>query len=343
MDLDTLLARFEAEYCAPNSISLKRRHDSAATLTRLADGLDHDLDLLTAAELATFIGAELSRGLKPQTVLTYQRQIRSFITWATAAGVIDPERSVQLKSVPNPRGSAAKNLPRPYTAAQIREFRTLLAEQYPVIGDMGRGSRRLKWFLGGRRAAGLRGPVWRHARRLQFEAQVALALEQGLRVCEIGSLSLPALDPTNDDLVVLTAKQGPGREVKRAIPYASHARTVVREWLDFRQLLAPGHDHPWLQLGPARDADAQLMPQSYDTLQGSMTKCFGSPWSWHRFRHTACTEWLRSGVPLEKVRVYAGHANIEMTLAYTQLLKADISEAFAKAEEDFARRLGLAA
>jgi site-specific recombinase XerD len=67
----------------------------------------------------------------------------------------------------------------------------------------------------------------------------------------------------------------------------------------------------------------------------------GDRWRWHRFRHTAATEWLRAGVPLERVRYFMGHASIEQTLAYAEILKEDIAESFSKAQPGFSERLGL--
>ena len=64
-------------------------------------------------------------------------------------------------------------------------------------------------------------------------------------------------------------------------------------------------------------------------------------WRWHRFRHTAATEWLRAGVPIEKVQRFMGHRSIELTLAYTEVLSSDMTDAFAAAEASFSERLGL--
>lgn len=342
MDLDDLLNRFTAEYLLPNSITPARRVEQLRLLRRFAATLDHPLIDYTPADISAFIGTELEAGRKPSYVRKHWVMIRSFTTWAHQAGLLDVERTRELKSVRSPRGGWTRNPPRPYTVAEVRQFQTLLAAKYPILPEFGRGSRAMMYFTRGR-VPRLRRHLWRHARRLQLEAQIALALEAGLRSIEIYELTIPALHYDNDQLIVVNAKQEPGQQVKRAIPYTSHARTCMRDWLDFRFLLAPGHQRPWLQLDYVADLDDQIVPQTHRTFRRSLNVCFGPPWEWHRFRHTAATEWLRSGVPLEKVRRYMGHATLDQTLAYARILDADVDAAFLKAEADFAKRLGLAA
>lgn len=339
--LDAVLARFQGEYLEMHSISAGRQEEQEKILRRLAATLDHPLVDMTPQDMRVFVGGELTRGVSPRTALKYQGMIRSFVTWGFEAGLIPADRTLQLKSVSNPRGSTGTLLPKPYKVHEIKSFYAQLAAKYPALPGVGRGSRGLHRFLTGR-VPHLRRHVWRHARRLQFEAQIALALEQALRRIEIARLTIPALHYDNDQIVVLTAKQGPGSNVSRSIPYAMHARSVMQQWLDFRYLLTPGHDEPWLSLHYGEPIEQQLRPMSFGQM-GNALRCFHGGWRWHRFRHTAATEWLRSGVPLEKVRVYMGHANIDQTLLYTEIVSSDVDAAFSAAEADFARRLGLAA
>lgn len=346
MDLEHLLDRFDAEHCAPHSISPMRRLQQAQILRNLAATLPYDLDQLQPNDLAAFMGGEISRGISPKTALKYQWMVYAFVTWASNAGVIDRERAERIKSVPKPRGSNKPYLPDPYTPAEIRTLYETLNARFPVIGEHGRGSQTVRKMLRGRLTRRdqrpLRKGMWRHARRLQYEAQIALALEQALRAHEISHLSIPALHPDNDQLVVLTAKQGPGREVRRSIPYATHARNAVREWLDFRAALVPEHEEPWLVLSLGTLAE-QLSPQPARYMREGLPAVLGPGWEFRRLRHTAATEWLRAGVPLEKVRLYLGHSNISTTLLYTQIINSDMQSAFDDAEERFAKRLGLAA
>lgn len=333
------LARFTAEYLVPRSITPKRQGEQLRELQRLAAWLDpKPLTDLTQPDVLTYLGEKLTRGLHPNSARAYHIMIRSFVSWAAAAGLIEPERERMLRLIAAPRGSTPRGKPSPYTRAEVRQFRTMLAEKYPLLPEYGRGSRLLPRYLQGKSDA-MRGGLFRHARRLQFEAQVALALELGLRSKEIHGLTLAAAHYENDALVVMTAKQGPGVRTYRQIPWTPHAQARMTDWIDFRSLISPPNDSLWLTLSYGD----QLSPQSMDTFHSSLRRAFGPGWRWHRFRHTAATEWLRAKMPVEKLRVLMGHADIQQTLEYTKIADSDISEAMQNAGESFARAMGVAA
>lgn len=339
--LERTLVRFEAEYLDLNNISPLRRQEQLRLLRKFAARLDHPITELTPTDLREFIGGMLRDGLKPTTGTKYLGMFRSFIGWAYEAGLINQHRRNELSLVGNPRGGSWQNKPNPYTPEEIGEFYAALADALPLLPEYGRGSRLLSSYRHGRTKT-LHSRLWRHAWRLQLEAQVALALEGGLRRIEIHSLSIPAVHPDNSEIVVLTAKQGPGRDVRRSIPYTEHARYCVGQWLDFRHVLDPPHESPWLRLEIYGSYGRQLDPLSIRRMGISLEQRLHTrQWRWHRFRHTAATEWLRADVPLEKVRRFMGHASLDQTLAYAELLNEDIAESFDKAQARFSERLGL--
>jgi integrase len=337
MDLDTLLARFEREHLELHSISDARRRAQFSLLRKLAASLDHPFIELTAADVNAFIGAELADGLHPNTGRFHAGLIRSFLAWAEPAGVMDSMSERQL--IRNPRGSSAQNAPRPYKPVEIVALRAAVARRYPMAPHYGRGSREMGFFTTGR-VPYLRRSTWRQAKRLQLEAQISLALELGLRRSEIVNLPLDAIHPDNVHVVVRNAKQGPGGEIDRAVPFTSHARRAVSEWLDFRHLIGVPHDRPWLLLTPVGHKPTQVQPQTLRAFGAALAPLDGS-WEWHRLRHTAATEWLRARLPIEKLRVMMGHASMEQTLAYAKITDRDIEEAVLDAEERFSARMGL--
>jgi site-specific recombinase XerD len=341
MDLDTLLARFEDEYLDLNDITPRRRIEQLRLLRKFAGTLDRPLIEMTPRDMRLFIGGMIRGGLNPTTGRKYLMMIRSFVRWAYEANLIDQDHKDQLQFVGSPRGGGWKDRPNPYKPDEIAEFYALLRHTLPLMPTHGRGSQMLRTFRR-RRHQDLHSGLLRHARRLQFEAQIALAIGAGLRCIEIHRLSMPALHPDNADIVVLTAKQGPGPQVTRAIPYTDHARYWVEQWLDFRYALDVTHDRPWLTLDIYGSLGRQLDPLEMERMARSLERTLHTTrWHWHRFRHTAATEWLRSGVPLEKVRIFMGHATIEQTLAYAEVLNEDIAESFEKAQPLFNERLGL--
>lgn len=335
------LARFRSEYQIPRSITPQRQGQQLRELQRVAASLDHPLIEITQQDVLNYLGAQLTRGLTPNTVRFIHMMIRSFITWGEMAGLIPVERANMVRLIGMPRGSTGQAVPNPYTQTEVRSFREIVATKYPPLPEYGKGSRALPRYLQGKTDA-LRGPLWRHARRLQYEAQVSLALEMALRGIEIHRLSIDAAHYENDALVVHTAKQGPGKQRLRSVPWTPHAHERMQDWLDFRKLLSPKHESLWLILDYHERGDEQLAPMTLDQFHRTLS-VFGRGWHWHRFRHTSATEWLRSGMPLDKLQVMMGHARLEQTQAYTQILKGDITDAMAGAQEAFSKRMGLAA
>jgi site-specific recombinase XerD len=338
LDNASLLTRFAAEHYEPQSISPARRRESDTLLGQLGARLgDRILIELTPSDLMVWQGYERERGIKPTTIRKRQNMIRSFIGWAYSADLISFELTTRLKSVNGVAGSSIDSAPRPYKRSEIQRFRKLLAEKYPLAPTRGTGSLMMKRYLTG--SSRFKGPVRLHARRLQFEAQVSLALEEGLRRIELGRLTLAEMHYDNASVVVRTAKSKPGQDRWREVPFTAHSRQCVREWLDFRALIVPDHDKPWLTL---RNYDP-IGPQSDSHLSEAL-QVFGEPYfCWHRFRHTFATERLRAGMPLEQLQVMMGHARLEQTLAYAAIVSADVRVEAERTEEDFERALGVVA
>lgn len=332
-----LLARFDREHCDRHSISPARRKKARTILLGLAEGLDgRTLVEMSPSDLMAWQGAMLKRGISPNSVRNYESMVRAFLGWAYSAQLIPFELSMQLKSVTSCRGARVVK-PKPYKKADIQRLRITLEARYPLAPVRGRGSRMVKRFLRGETR--LVKQVYCHARRLQLEAQIALALETGLRATEIWHLTLAQMHPDNAGVVVFTAKSKPGEVREREVPYTNHARLVVQEWLDFRSVVAPGHERPWLTLTAGRPRGELSFGQFEKALHP-----LGRPYfNWHRLRHTFATERLRAGMPLEKLQVMMGHANLSQTLAYAEIVNADVRSEADRTEDQFARNLGLVA
>ena len=340
-----LLTRFEREHMDGNSITPDRRVEQLRVLGLLCNYLEGRLlTEMVPADVLGFMGTQIREGsrdgggLAPNTVRKYHGMIRAFNTWAFSVGLIEGLAYAHLKAVPNPRGSSAQSEPKPYSAAEVKRFYALLAAKYPTLPtERGKGSLLLRRYYDGR---GSFNRIWRHARRLQYEAMVSLALEEGLRRIEIHQATLQSIHYDNQGVVVITAKQGPGKQHEREIPFTSHSRACVQDWLDFRQTLALDHDHPWLSLSPWHEMFA---PMGMEQLASLLQKTVGPEWHWHGFRHTFATERLRAKMPLEKLQIMMGHGTLEQTLAYAKIVQSDVQEDAERTEPAFAERLGLVA
>ena len=340
IDNDDLLAQFAVEHFERNSISEHRRYVTLLTLRRLAKHVDGDLTQMTPSNLMVWQGAELKRGLCPNTVRNRETMIWAFLSWAQTAGVMSLERTTQLKLVSTVRGGSVQIQPRPYTRREIERWRELLDAKWPLVPQRGLGSRALdRYFKTGK----LHSYARQHARRLQMEAQVSLALEEGLRRVEIFKLTLAEFHFDNETVVVQTAKLEPGQRRVREVPYTPHSRQCVQEWLEFRKLMAPGHDRPWLRLtsDPINHADV-LDPQTFRQFSMSPDK-IDAAYKWHRWRHTFATNRLRAGMPLEQLQIMFGHAKLEQTQAYAKIVSSDVQKEANRTEAEFESLIGLAA
>jgi integrase len=340
MTNEELLTRFEAEHMDSNSISPGRRAEQFLVLRRYAAQLNgRSLVEGGPADVLNFLGSEMkARDLAPNTARKYHGMIRAFNSWAYSVGLIAPMEYGALKAVPNPRGSQAQCQPKPYTPAEIREFYTTLDVRYPLLPEYGTGSKRLRRYYKG--TAPFNRRIWRHARRLQFEAQVSLCLETGLRRSEMFRLTIPQMHYDNEGVIVVSAKSQPGQHREREVPYTNHSRVVIQDWLEFRTTLCLDHDKPWLALH--ENGGGHLVPLGYGQLAEALA-VFGDKWTWHRFRHTFATERLRAGMPIEQLRLMLGHGNLEQTLAYAQILRPDVQKEAERTEQAFAESLGLVA
>ena len=340
LDNEELLRRFELEHMERNSISTQRRGETFVTLRRLISlhGDGWLLTDITASDLMEWQGAELQRGLTPNSVRKVESMVRAFTNWAYIAGLIDWERTAQLKSVCGVRGAGAQIRPRPYTKREIESLREALDRKYPLAPVKGTGSRALSGYFKGR--SPFQTAAVRHGRRLQLEAQISLALEEGLRCTEIYHLTLAELHPGNAAVVVQTAKTKPGERREREVPWTEHSRNCVSDWLAFRHLMAPDHDRPWLALIAVSNPAG---PQTFQAFARFLEDRLGREFHWHRLRHTYATERLRAGLPLEQLQICLGHARLEQTLAYAKIVSGDVSKEAWRTETAFARAIGVAA
>ncbi len=331
-----LLDRFNREYVAYHKISAQRGRQQRRLLLEFEATLDgRRLDQAEYADLQGFAGDLMARDYHVNTIRKKLNQIRPFYSWAYAAGIIDAERYVSLRNVKDPRGATPFSEPNPYTRAELTLFWCALDEAWPMLPASGIHSRALRrWEKG----FGPWGRVWKHAMRLQIDAMIRLALDCGLRRSEIFRLSLEDMHYDNDYLVVWRAGKGAraGVRYQQSVPFTRQARQAVYTWVEFRAKMNPEHDRPWLSCyGNA--ATQPMWDTRFDSL---LYQTIGPEWAWHRFRHTAATNWLRAGMELEIVSRLLGHASLQQTLCYARIVEGDIQKHIDKYEDAFDRAVG---
>jgi site-specific recombinase XerD len=329
--MSDLIEQFAARHFVLNNISeiRQRRH---VRVLRDFDAWLGETPLLSATpeQVRDWMTEQVANGLHVNTVRFHLNFLRPFWRWAWDAGHLSADAWLRLKEVKPPRGSSGHSTPKPYTRREVAELWRRIEERHPLATPLQVD----RW---NRRNQIKRSTPWtvmgRHGRRLQIEAITALALYCGLRRSEIYNLGLDDLHPDNAYLVV-RGKRVDHQENVRKVPYTPAAREAVTRWLEFRRsLFIKTHRSVWLCLRKPREREPM-----YETQFNSILRNFG--YELHRLRHTCATERLRAGMPLEVLRRFLGHANIQQTLQYAEIVDKDIEKQTEHGDEVFMRAVG---
>lgn len=287
-----------------------------------------EMSTWTGEDFQTYLARHIEDGKHPNTVRKYANQLRSVFGWAYATGRITADQYMQLKSVDNPRGATGASVPDPYTRAELDAFYAALDERWPIPRNIDVKLR--NWLRGRSRWRN----VWRYALRREIEAIAALALHCGLRREEIFNLKIDQVHYDNE-YVVVTGKGGKTRWV----PYTEPAREAVKRWVELRTLMRPEHDSVWMSCY----GKGWNRPMQWTRFKGLLHDAVAPGWKLHRFRHTFATERLRAGVPLEIVSRALGHASVQQTLCYAEIVGRDIAREMSRSEEAFVKAVARAA
>lgn len=326
--MQATLDRFETEYQQYHGLSATRARQQRQELVRLAEfagkAAPQDCD---AADMRSYL-ASLVEDLHVNTVRKRHGMLSPFFTWGFQSGLISGDQLMAIKLVRDPKGATSASTPKPYSPKELKQFWEDLDARWPVVK---RHPYWLERFQKGRsryaRVAGMVG-------RLQTEAVISLALYGGLRRIEIFSAEIDHIHPDNTAIIVpQRSERGNGKDRFREVPYTETAREIVNRWFELRAGLGVTHDSPWIIGARNQSPVHALAPISFKSFKNIPRQVGG--WELHRFRHTCATLWLRSGMPLEKLQRMLGHATLQQTLAYAEIVSDDIGRSVAENESKF--------
>jgi integrase len=324
-----VVSRFAGEHFTLNSISQRRQDQVLAALARLAAFLPGDLIDATDHDLRAWMVSLLADdGLAPSTVAWHLKMVMPFYTWCWRSRLISPDDLMRLREVSPPRGYNA-SVPRPYTRKQLAALWAALEGRWAYAPE----SAIHRWRTGIAKWPRVKS----HAMRLQLTAIIELALVCGLRRNEIYRLSIDDCHWDNKYIVVHGKRHDQNDKV-REVPYPDSTREAIAAWFRFRGLMGATTDCLWLSVtgpDPVMALSEWRMKQVLNTLPGD--------WQLHRLRHTCATERLRAGMELEKLQRFLGHANLQQTMRYAQLVRGDIHKASERIDADFQRAIRPAA
>lgn len=287
---------------------------------------------LSPALLAEFLTTlTVERGVADNTLAAYSRDLRRYLAFLEGEKLTSPAE-VSLSHLQDflrrlrDSGLSPRSVAR--TASALRTFHRFLALQGYVQSDptsllrAPRLPRTLPSVLSGDEVERLlETPDVSQARGLRDKAMFELLYATGLRVSELLSLSLSALDPT----VGFVRCLGKGGK-ERVVPVGSSALTWIREYLTRgRPSLTAQRDTSLLF--PGRSGRRLTRQAFWKSIRSYAGKA-GIPKhiSPHTLRHSFATHLLEHGADLRSVQLMLGHADISTTQIYTHVSRARLKE-----------------
>ena len=134
----------------------------------------------------------------------------------------------------------------------------------------------------------------------------------GLRVSEVVTLA-PA-DVHFSAPAEIKVRQGKGRK-DRLVPLHGELAGVLSS---VQMFMGAGKNDPFLPV--TRQTVDGWYKVALDRARSVGALAYGRPVTTHTFRHSAARHWLLSGVPISIVSKWLGHANLQTTMVYLQMI-----------------------
>lgn len=268
--------------------------------------------------------------LASSSLAAYRSDLEGFVEWVARAGVTSPTQ-VDRTSIRRyvayltTRRYARRSIAR--KAAALRRYfrwavRTGRVPTDPTLGlQVGGGDARLPRILDRRDLdAMLSGPTPDHEpdwRRRRDDAVLELLYGSGLRVSELCSLDVDALDTDRGAVTVW----GKGAKERR-VPMNEPSVVAVRRWLAVRHDVVPEAAGRALF---ANERGNRLTPRDVRRL---LDRRSPTPTHPHALRHTFATHLLDGGADLRVVQELLGHADVATTQRYTHVSRERLRSAY---------------
>jgi site-specific recombinase XerD len=229
-------------------------------------------------------GSNRRNGIKPITLNTYWRKLRSFFTYLEKhCDVPSPFTGLRQPAVPT-------RIPKALPPADCRRILDASANI-----------------------------PWENAfDRTRAVAMMAIALFAGLRRTEILKLQYVDVD-LQEGLIRVNAGKGRGGGKDLALPIAPDLRTFLAAHLRERRLHAITAPEFFCSLKERRGVSLTTFRRITARVQAAA----GLRFTLHALRHSFVTQLLRSGVPLHTAGALAGHSQITTTAGYLRVFDED--------------------
>jgi site-specific recombinase XerD len=147
-----------------------------------------------------------------------------------------------------------------------------------------------------------------------------LMLRCGLRVSEVASLTVSAIDWEQQALLV---EQGKGRK-DRSVYLSADALASLRACWQIRPLYVPGDYVFWNQ----KRKDKPLSIKAIQKKMERYTKAAGIVASCHALRHTFASNLLEAGAEVVSIKEFLGHASVASSERYARLSNLKVKQVY---------------
>ncbi len=274
----------------------------------------------------------VEKGLLPNTIHAYSRDLRAYIETLDESGVSDPshisDEAIELHAVRlSRRGLAPSSRARKLSV--LRHFHKFLAREGMGSERASRNvvrpklSRRMPSVLSLSQIESLIAqPDTSTPLGLRDRAMLELAYGAGLRVSELCGLTVEELQLKEEIVVV----RGKGNK-QRVVPFGRHAAKAMARYLDAgRPYLSEGRISPHVFLN-ARGGRLSRVGFFKNLKAHAASAGIARRVSPHVLRHSFATHLLEGGADLRLVQELLGHADIATTQVYTHVDTRHILEA----------------
>lgn len=261
------------------------------------------------------------RRLSPYTVACYRADLARLHDFCRRHGIdgwdaLAPAEVRRYVTELHRSGLSGRSIQRLLSAARTF-YRYLLRENRarhnPVVGiPVPKSPRRLPDALSPDEAARLVAIPTEDAPAFRDRALLELLYSSGLRLSELVSLNVDALQPDDGTVTVI----GKGRK-ERVVPVGTAARSALNDWLNKRPTLAAIDERALFIGRNGRRLSARVIQTR--VAYWARRQGLARPVHPHMLRHSFASHVLESSGDLRAVQELLGHANIATTQIYTHL------------------------
>lgn len=268
------------------------------------------------------------RGLSPNTIAAYRRDLRQYVTFLETRDAVPTAVDAWVADLSD-RGRAPATIARKIAAVRgLHRF--LVAEELArddptALLDAPRRPNRLPKALTVTQVfALLDAPPADAPVGIRDRAILEFLYASGCRVSELTALDVGDVD-LEDRMALVTGK---GNK-QRFVPLGNAAVDALRSWLTVRSQWDPDGDALFVSTRGRRiDRQAVWRLVNAAAIRAGLSKEQVTP---HVLRHSAATHMVEGGADLRSVQEMLGHARISTTQVYTRVTPDHLREVYISA------------